>query len=196
MVKADRVNRWYLEWTFKRVYSRYINSLKGVIIYLCCRLNGQTIIAKVMRASNSGNEAGKIFAVEQNGEHATLGIKKRRLFFADYRFHMNTKEFILKDNPINSLLYFCVDGTVLGKKLRIEENWDKEIEVKLDRRKVALIKPNTLSLEATIFMEEEASRHFLLFSLTCLMYVMFIIYKDESKIIERLMDELLDEGEE
>jgi len=25
---------------------------------------------------------------------------------------------------------------------------------------------------------------------------MFIIYKDESKIIERLMDEILDEGEE
>lgn len=68
--------------------------------------------------------------------------------------------------------------------------------MKLDGQKVALIKPNTLSLEATIFMEEEASHHFLLFSLTCLMYFMVIIYKDESKIIERLIDELLDEGEE
>ncbi|MGG4442784.1 hypothetical protein [Brevibacillus fortis] len=50
------------------------------------------IIAKVMKASNSGNEVGKTFALELNGELAALGIKKGRLFLADYRFQMNGEE--------------------------------------------------------------------------------------------------------
>ncbi|UNK15900.1 hypothetical protein MNQ98_15175 [Paenibacillus sp. N3/727] len=148
------------------------------------------IIAKVMKASNSENENGKTFVLERNGEQTVLGIKKGRLIFADYRFLINGEEYILKDNKINSLLYFCVDGMALGKKLRIEENWNKEIEVKVDGQKVALIKPNTSSLEATVVMEEEASRQVLLFSLTCLIYFMFMIYKNESKIIESIIDEV------
>ncbi|WP_230191151.1 hypothetical protein [Paenibacillus sp. CECT 9249] len=143
-----------------------------------------------MKVSNSGNEAGKTFVLERNGDQAVLGIQKGRLVFANYRFQIDGEEFILKDNAVNSLLYFCVDGTAFGKKLRIEENWDEEIEVKVDGRKAALMKPNTISLEATIVMDEEVAGDWMLFSLTCLMYFMFMIYKDETDIIESIFDGL------
>lgn len=147
------------------------------------------VIAEIMKAPILGYEKGNSFVLKRNGEQTVLGIKKGRLVFASYRFQINSEEFILKDNTINSLLYFCVDGVVHGKKLRIEENWDHKLEVKVDGQKVALIEPNAFSLGATILMDEEASRDLLLFSLSCMMYFMYKIYKDETKIIESMFDE-------
>ena len=153
--------------------------------------NDDHVIAEVKKLSFSGNEKGKTFVLEQNGEQSILGIKKGRLIFATYRFQINDEEFILKDNPVNSILYFCVNGVIHGKKLRIEENWNKEIELKVDGQKVALIKPKSLALEATVLMNEEALHHSQLFSLTCLMYFMYKIYKDETEIIENMIGEWL-----
>ncbi|BFH62700.1 hypothetical protein [Paenibacillus azoreducens] len=146
------------------------------------------VIAEVMKTSISGNEKGNTFVLKRNGEQTALGIKEGRLIFASYRFQINGEEFILKDNTVNSILYFCVDGMLHGKKLRFEENWDHKIEVKVDGKKVALIEPNAFSFGATFFMDEKASRDLLLFSLTCMMYFMFKIYKDETEIIESMFD--------
>lgn len=112
------------------------------------------------------------------------------MLFAAYRFQLNGEEFQLKDNKLNSVLYFCVSGTIHGKIWRIEENWDQEIEVSVDGKKVALIKPKSF-LGADLLIDAEASRHPLLFSLTCLMYFMLKIYREETEFIEDVMEEFL-----
>ena len=150
--------------------------------------NEDQTIAEILKTSVPGNEKGKTFILKQNGKEAVLGIKKGRLFFATYRFQIDGEEFTFKDNPINSILYFCVDGIINGQKLRFEENWKEEIDVIIDGQKVAFIKPR-LSLEATILMDKETISNSLLFSLTCLMYFMFKIYKDESDVVESIIDE-------
>ncbi|MDY0404489.1 hypothetical protein P5G51_002865 [Virgibacillus sp. 179-BFC.A HS] len=173
--------------TFKIKDVLLLNEKKSVTV-----LNNEDhVIAEVKKLSFSGNEKGKTFVLEQNGEQTILGIKKGRLIFATYRFQINGEEFILKDNPVNSIFYFCIDGMIHGKKLRIEEKWKKEIGLKIDGNEVALIKPESLGFGATILMNEETSRHSDLFSLTCLMYFMYKIYKDETEIIENMIGEWL-----
>lgn len=82
----------------------------------------ERIIGEIKKTTVPGNEKGTTFVFEQEGVRATLGIKKGRLLFATYRFQLNGEEFQLKDNTLNSVLYFCVSGTIHGKKWRIGEN--------------------------------------------------------------------------
>lgn len=58
------------------------------------------------------------------------------------------------------------------------------------RKKVALIKPKSF-LGADLLVDAEASRHALLFSLSCLMYFMVKIYRKETEFIEDIIEELL-----
>lgn len=163
-----------------------LNDKKSVTV-----LDGQDHkIGEIKKTTVPGNEKDTTFVFEQEGVKATLGIKKGRLLFATYRFQINGEEFQLKDNTLNSVLYFCVSGTIHGKKLRIEENWDQEIEVRVDGKKVALVKPKSF-LGADLLIDAEASRHGLLFSLTCLMYFMLKIYRKESEFIEDIIEEFL-----
>ncbi len=148
------------------------------------------IVGEIKKTTVPGNEKGTTFVFEQEGVRARLGIKKGRLLFAAYRFQLNGEEFQLKDNKLNSVLYFCVSGTIHGKIWQIEENWDQEIEVSVDGKKVALIKPKSF-LGADLLIDAEASRHPLLFSLTCLMYFMLKIYREETEFIEDVMEEFL-----
>ncbi|PAF15519.1 MAG: PRC domain-containing protein [Shouchella clausii] len=148
------------------------------------------IVGEIKKTTVPGNEKGTTFVFEQEGVKATLGIKKGRLLFATYRFQVNGEEFQLKDNTLNSMLYFCVSGTIDGKKWRIDENWDQELDVSVDGKKVALIKPHSF-LGADLLIDAEASRHPLLFSLTCLMYFMLKIYREETEFIEDVMEEFL-----
>ncbi|PAD93757.1 hypothetical protein [Shouchella clausii] len=150
----------------------------------------ERIIGEIKKTTVPGNEKGTTFVFEQEGVRATLGIKKGRLLFATYRFQLNGEEFQLKDNTLNSVLYFCVSGNIHGKKWRIEENWDQELDVSVDSKKVALIKPNSF-LGADLLIDAEASRHLLPFSLTCLMYFMLKIYQEETEFIEDIIEELL-----
>lgn len=153
--------------------------------------NEGNTIADILKTSVPENEKDNTFFLKQNNKEAVLGIKKGRVLFATYRFQIDGEEFTFKDNTINSILYFCVDGMIHGKKLRFEENWNEEIDVKLAGKKVALIKPKPLSLGATILIDEEISHNLQLFSLTCLMYFMFKVYKKETDVIESIIDELI-----
>ncbi|MFP7332391.1 hypothetical protein SFC23_03365 [Shouchella clausii] len=77
----------------------------------------ERVIGEIKKTTVAGNEKGTTFVFEQEGVRATLGIKKGRLLFATYRFQLNGEEFQLKDNTLNSVLYFCVSGTIHGKKM-------------------------------------------------------------------------------
>lgn len=146
-------------------------------------------IADIFKVSYPGKEKGSSFVLRKNREEIYLGTEKGRLLFATYHVDFNGKTWILKDNMIRSTVYFCVDGELHDKKIRFEENWKKEVDVKLDGEKVAIIKPHLYSLEATISMKTEESRDPLLFAVTCLMYFMFKIYQDEVEVIESILDE-------
>lgn len=45
--------------------------------------------------------------------------------------------YAFKDKVGNSLLYFCVEDDIDGQSIRVEENWSKEIEVKIDQTHIA-----------------------------------------------------------
>jgi len=146
-------------------------------------------IAEIFKVSHPGKEKGSSFVLCRNGEKIYLGIEKGRFLFATYHVDLNGETWVLKDNMIRSTVYFCVDGEIHDKKIRFEENWKKEVDVKLDGEKIATIKPHSYSLEATISMKTEVSQDSLLFAVTCLMYFMFKIYQDEVEVIESILDE-------
>src|SRR5699024_9394249 len=133
--------------------------------------------ADIFKVFYPGKEEGSSFGLRKDREEIYLGIEKGRLLFATYHVDFNGTTWILKDNTIRSTVSFCVDGEIHDKKIRCKENWKKEVHVKLDGEKVAIIKPHLYSLEAMISMKTEESRDPLLFAVTCLMYFMFKIYQ-------------------
>lgn len=148
-------------------------------------------VAEIVKTTNSEHERGTTFTFKQNEKEACLGIKKGRILFATYNFEANGEPFTFKDNPMQSILSFSVSGKLQHEKITFRENWNEEIEVNLDKQHVATIQPHSLSLDATVLIDETHANHFTLFSLTCFMYLMYIIYKDETDTIETIIDELI-----
>src|SRR5690625_505262 len=124
------------------------------------------------------------------GSEIKIGIKKRNLkslLVATYVIETETKTYYLKDKPGNNLLYFCVVGNIDEQDIRIEENWNSEIEVKIDQIHIATIKANEFTFKTTIFMEDNIYESSLFFAISILMYFMYKIYKNESDFIENIL---------
>src|SRR5699024_12051989 len=80
-------------------------------------------------------------------------IKKRgikNILTATHIVESSKEHFTLKDKPGNSLLYFCVEGIINEQTVRIEENWDKELEIKVNNEHVALVKQHEWTLKTNI----------------------------------------------
>ena len=75
-----------------------------------------------------------------------------------------------------------------GHDILIEENWSGDLEVKLNKVKVAKIKVGEFSLKTTFQFDDTIEENSPLFALTILMYFMFQIYEDEAEVIENLLD--------
>lgn len=136
-------------------------------------------------------EKGHAFSFTTNDEITVmLGIKKRGikdLLVAPYIVRSEGQDYKLKDRVGNSLLYFCVEGDIDGKSIKIEENWSGDVEVKVDGTHIATVKVNDLTLKTTIHIEEDIYESSILFAITILMYFMYKIYKNESGFIEELI---------
>lgn len=106
-------------------------------------------IGIIEKANISGCEKGHVFSFTDNdGVTGRMGIKKRvikNFLVATYVIKTEGKTYFLKDKAGNSLLYFCVEGDIEGQNIRIEENWSKEIEVRIDQIHIATIKANDLT---------------------------------------------------
>lgn len=124
------------------------------------------------------------------GSKIQMGIKKRTVknfLVATYLIESEEGSYVLKDKPGNSLLYFCVVGKMNDQDIRIEENWNNEIEVKIDKNHVATIKTNEFTFKTTIFMEDTVSELSVLFAVIILMYFMYKVYKNETDVIENIL---------
>lgn len=136
-------------------------------------------------------EKGHVFSFTANdGATVVMGIKKRGIknfLVATYVIRAEEKSYTLKDKAGNSLLYFCVQGDIDGRNIRFEENWSKEIEVKIDQTHRATIKLDDFSCKTIILVEDNICESSLLFGVTVLMYFMYKIYKDESEFVESIL---------
>ena len=148
-------------------------------------------VGNIEKADISGCEKGNVVSfTAHNGSQIKIGIKKRNiknLLVATYIIETEEETYFLKDKPGNSLLYFCVVGNIDGQDIRIEENWNSEIEVKIDNIHVSTIKANDFTFKTTIFIEDNINESSLLFAVVVLMYFMYKIYKNESEFIENLL---------
>lgn len=134
-------------------------------------------IGTIEKADILGCEKGNVVSfTAHKGSTIKIGIKKRNiknLLVATYVIKTEEKTYFLKDKPGNSLLYFCVVGNIEGQDIRIEENWNNEIEVKIDRVHMATIKASESTFKTTILTEDNIYESSVLFSVTILMYFMY-----------------------
>ncbi|MFD1435859.1 hypothetical protein ACFQ5F_13200 [Kroppenstedtia eburnea] len=130
-------------------------------------------IGFIEKADISGCEKGHAFTFTANdGTTVAMGIKKRGIknfLAATYVIRTEGETYALKDKAGNSLLYFCVVGDIDGKNIRIEENWSKEVEVKVDQAQIATIKPDDFSFKTIILVEDNICEPSTFFAVTVLM---------------------------
>ncbi|MDY0404169.1 hypothetical protein P5G51_000985 [Virgibacillus sp. 179-BFC.A HS] len=148
-------------------------------------------IGFIEKVDISGCEKGHGFTFTDNdGTTVAIGIQKRgikNLLAATYLIKTTNETYTLKDKVGNSLLYFCVEGNIDGKNIRVEENWSKEVEVKVDHTHIATIRPADFSFHTIILVEDNLCESSILFAVVVLMYFMYKIYKNESEFIEDIL---------
>ncbi|NGZ75286.1 hypothetical protein [Saccharibacillus alkalitolerans] len=149
-------------------------------------------VGLIGRGSLEGCERKNTFAYWPEGgrEPYLLGIRKRGitdLLAVSYALTGPGSAGSFRDKSGNSLLYFCVTGMLDGVEVRIEENWDEELEIKTAGRLTALIKQEGFSLRTALQIDEAAEENSSLFALSLMAVFMFNVYKKESAFIEELL---------
>lgn len=135
------------------------------------------------------------FTSDTTKEDIIVGIRKsglKRLLQTEYEVVTADATHRLAEKVGNNVFYFCVTGELDGQTLLIEENWSGNLEVRVNRRKVAYVKqkPNDF---ATLFqIDEEIDPASPLFGVIVLFSFMFRIYKKESDFIESIITDALE----
>lgn len=143
----------------------------------------------IRREDISGYEKKHVFSYTSFDEQSKVivGIKKSgftRLIMAKYGVITKEHEYELKDRLGNNILYFCVTGVLDNKEILIEENWERDIEIKVEKEIVAYIRKKKSDLLAFFQFEDQTEENSLLFSVTILMYFMIKIYNQETEFIQ------------
>lgn len=146
----------------------------------------------ISREDISGYEKKHVFSYTSIDEQSKVivGIKKSgltRLIAPKYGVITKDHEYELQDKIGNNILYFCVKGVLDNKKIVIEENWDRNIEIKVEKQIVAYIRKKKSDLFAFYQLEDHIEENSLLFSVTILMYFMFKIYNQETEFIQDIL---------
>ncbi|GIP62447.1 hypothetical protein J32TS6_10020 [Virgibacillus pantothenticus] len=124
-------------------------------------------------------------------DYFVLGMKQngwKRLVLAEYQLCTESIQYDFKDKLGSNILYFCVVGNMDGQDILIEENWSGDLEIKVNKLRVAKIKIGTFSLKTTFQFEDTVEENSPIFALTILMYFMFKIYQEEAEWVEGLLD--------
>ncbi|ELK48974.1 hypothetical protein M662_17665 [Bacillus sp. SB49] len=155
---------------------------------ICVSNDCGEVIGEIYKTSKRGLEKENNFLFSFRSQEVSFGIQKGRILFAAYRYSISGMEFIFKDNPLKSLLYFCVEGEVRGDAVKLEENWNKEIEVKTKKKELAVIRPFTWKTGADLSVSEDVTEDSFLFPLIVLTYFLYKVYKDETAFIDGLIE--------
>jgi len=151
-------------------------------------------IGSIRQAIMPACEKGHAFSfTSQDDFSVMMGIKKRGIrnfLVATYFVQFNEKNYVLKDKIGNHLFYFCVTGNIEDKEIKVAENWSGDVEVMIDRTRIAIIKPGDIISKAILYMKDDIHESSPYFGISILMYFMYKIYKNESDFIEELLFDL------
>ncbi|WP_088810144.1 MULTISPECIES: hypothetical protein [Listeria] len=114
------------------------------------------------------------------------GIK--RFILAEYEFYYEGKRFELKDKVGNSMLYFSVIAEFLDQKILIEENLNEDVDLHANDKLLATILTGDSFFTISFSFDDNVDTHSHLFVLLVLMYFMLKIYKDETGVVDDIID--------
>jgi hypothetical protein len=145
---------------------------------------------RVLKADAFEKGHAFIYTRHLDQQSILVGIKKGRLLFAQYDYQIGDQSYSLQDHKGKSLIYYAVSGIVDGKTIYIEEDWDGGLELKVEKEKIAKLKPYSVrkGAEITFICGKEQDLYLPLLSL---FYFMFQIYKKEVAFVEDLIEEAL-----
>jgi|SRR5690625_360239 len=151
----------------------------------------QEHIGSVQMIDIEGCEQGSSFSyAPANEKIVQMGIQKRRLkniLFPLYTIKRGSQTYTFRDKPGYNLLYFCVVGKINDQTVTFEENWNGDIDLKIDNVQRATIKMNEFTLKTTILVDQTINETSIFFAVTVLIYFMFKIYEDEAELIQELL---------
>lgn len=148
-------------------------------------------VVRVLKADAFEKGHAFIYTRHLDQQSIHVGIKKGRLLFAQYDYQIGDQSYSLQDHKGKSLIYYAVSGIVDGKTIYIEEDWDGGLELKVEKEKIAKLKPYSVrkGAEITFISGKEQDLYLPLLSL---FYFMFQIYKKEVAFVEDLIEEALE----
>lgn len=149
-------------------------------------------VGYIQKEKLPGYEKGNLFSYTSlvGQSKVLVGIRKsglKRFVMAEYGVIVEEQTYTLKDKLGNNFLYFCVLGNLENHTIRIEENWDENVVIKVDKEKVAFIEVGKDFSTVRFQFDESISEQSVIFAVTILMYFMFNIYKRETKVVEELL---------
>ncbi|BAC14910.1 hypothetical protein [Oceanobacillus iheyensis HTE831] len=151
----------------------------------------EKIIGEVTGIRKEGYERKNVFNFKPvEGSSTIVGIKKRswkNVIQPSYGVIHAEHTYTLKDKLGDNLLYFCVTGVIENDDIFIEENWKEDIIVKVNKQKVAVIRPAKFSGKSVFKIDEQISPDHRLFGLIILMVFMYQIYNKEAAVIMDLL---------
>lgn len=112
----------------------------------------------------------------------------KRFLLAEYEFNYGEERFYLKDKVGNSMLYFSVMAEFPNQKILIEENLNEDVDLHANDERLASILTGDSFFTVSFSFNDSITPHSNLFVLLVLMYFMLKIYKDETGVVDDIID--------
>lgn len=135
-------------------------------------------------------EDQRLFCFQDNNNNTTLGINKTglmRLVRTSYTLTHNDTYYTLQEKLGPNLIYFCVTGTIHSHTIIIEENWDKDVEIKVDGVKLGVMHGTKKDAFIVYHLEDALLTNQALFGLAILSYFIYQVFLKDADFIMQLL---------
>ncbi|MFS0750322.1 hypothetical protein [Oceanobacillus sp. 1P07AA] len=151
----------------------------------------EEVVGEITGVRKEGYETKNVFEFKPvEGNSTIVGIKKRNwknVIQPSYGVIHGDQSHTLKDKLGDNLFYFCVIGVIERDDIFIEEDWKEDIIFKVNKQKIAVIRPPKLTGKTVFKVDEQISPDHHLFGLIILMVFMYQIYNKEATFIMDLL---------
>ncbi|OEH55976.1 hypothetical protein AQ616_00210 [Oceanobacillus sp. E9] len=151
----------------------------------------EEVVGEITGIRKEGYERNNVFDFKPvEGSSTIVGIKKRNwknVIQPSYGVIHGDQTYTLKDKLGDNLLYFCVTGVIESEDIYIEEDWKEDIIFKVNKQKVAVIRPPKLTGKTIFKIDEQILPDHRLFGVIILMVFMYQIYNKEAAFIMDLL---------